>query len=471
MFSNPIKSLFFRISTKINFVYSLVLILAFFFLFLGLYVQIKSAYTEDYRSHFQDYLLEVESRVSELGVESTKDFYKEAYRFSVIERFVVFYMDGEGKAHFLATPTGPQASLINLEEIRDQVNQQKVSDFSFEVDKNGQIFYVNGRRSKNQSVYAIIDSGSYINEKLAIFRTKFLKVFIPTALVSLLIGFLLAYKFTRPLRDILQSITSIEKGSLSTRIPLSGTGDEIEEIKKHFNSLLDKIQSLVNGLRGAFDNLAHDIRTPVTRLRGRAEITLNDDSSDLETYKDALQTCFENSDKILSFLQTLTDITEAEHRSRDLRIQKIYISDLINEMVDLYEMAFEEKEIQLLKQLDKNDWAMIDPKLISRVIANLLDNAHKFSPAGSKVVIETINSIEHVVIKVTDEGIGIAPEEQNLIFDKLYRSDKSRTEYGMGLGLTFVKAVVSAHDGKVSVKSPVKDGRGTQFEVLLYKMR
>ncbi|WP_374075548.1 sensor histidine kinase [Bdellovibrio bacteriovorus] len=108
--------------------------------------------------------------------------------------------------------------------------------------------------------------------------------------------------------------------------------------------------------------------------------------------------------------------------------------------------------------------------MISRVIANLLDNAHKYTPSGGEVTIETINQTENVILKVTDTGPGISPDEHAMIWQKLYRSDKSRSEYGMGLGLTFVKAVVEAHDGKVSVRSPVKDGHGTEFEVLLQKM-
>ncbi|MEN0057736.1 MAG: HAMP domain-containing sensor histidine kinase, partial [Bdellovibrio sp.] len=187
-------------------------------------------------------------------------------------------------------------------------------------------------------------------------------------------------------------------------------------------------------------------------------------------YREALQSCYENSDKILNFLQVLTDITEAENRSKKLKLEKRYISDLVREIMSLYEMAFEEKEIQLTQNLDSNDWAMVDARLISRVIANLLDNAHKYTPSGGAVVISTVNQTENVILRVTDTGPGISPEEHAMIWQKLYRSDKSRSEYGMGLGLTFVKAVVEAHDGKVSVRSPVKDGRGTEFEVLLQKM-
>ncbi len=176
----------------------------------------------------------------------------------------------------------------------------------------------------------------------------------------------------------------------------------------------------------------------------------------METYREALQSCYENSDKILNFLQVLTDITEAENRSKKLKLEKKYISDLVREMMSLYEMAFEEKDIRVIQKLDTHDWALVDARLISRVIANLLDNAHKYTSSGGEVIIETINHTENVILKVSDTGPGISPDEHAMIWQKLYRSDKSRSEYGMGLGLTFVKAVVEAHDGKVSVRSPVK---------------
>ena len=272
-----------------------------------------------------------------------------------------------------------------------------------------------------------------------------------------------------PIRNLVTTMKKIESGSLSSRVPLGSHGDELEELTLLSNRMLDKIEKLVNGLKEAFDLLAHDIRTPVTRLRGRAELALNCEGN-ADTYREALLSCFENSDKILNFLQVLTDITEAENRSKKLKLEKHYLSGLAQEMIDLYQISFEEKGVKLDQKLDPNDWAMMDGKLIKRVIANLLDNALKYTRAGGEVFIETVNQTETVLVRVADSGIGISPEEQSLVWQKLYRSDKSRTESGMGLGLNFVKAVVDAHDGSVSMKSPIKDGRGTQVEVVLQKM-
>ena len=292
---------------------------------------------------------------------------------------------------------------------------------------------------------------------------------LPVALVGFGGGFLLSNRTLRPVRELLTSMKKVESGALSTRVPIGDSDDELEELIVLCNKMLNKIENLVNGLREAFDHLAHDIRTPVTRLRGRAELALTGEG-DVETYREALQSCFENSDKILSFLQMLTDVTEAENRSKKLKIEKKFISELVKDIMNLYEMAFEEKNIIVTQKLDRHDWAMVDARLISRVIANLLDNAHKYTPPGGEVTIETINQTESVILRITDSGPGIAADEHSLIWQKLYRSDKSRSEYGMGLGLTFVKAIVEAHDGKVLVRSPIKDGRGTQFEILLQKM-
>jgi len=313
-------------------------------------------------------------------------------------------------------------------------------------------------------------SAVQLEEQLSSLRIIFYWTFVPLVIVGVVGGIFLSRRTLRPVRELISSVRKIERGSLSIRVPTGHSNDEVEELKFLFNKMLDKIENSVNGLKEAFDHLAHDIRTPVTRLRGRAEIALTNSSDDVDTYREALQSCFENSDKILSFLQVLTDITEAENRSRKLKLEKKFISDLVREMVELYEMAFEEKEIILKSKLDKGDWAMVDSRLISRVIANLLDNAHKYTPPGGQVQIETINQTEVVILRVTDSGAGIAGDEHSLIWQKLYRSDKSRSEYGMGLGLTFVKAVVEAHDGKVSVRSPVKDGHGTEFEITLQKM-
>ncbi|UOF00871.1 sensor histidine kinase [Bdellovibrio reynosensis] len=470
MFLSRLKPTLFRISTKLTLAYSLVLILSSTIIFSFLYFQIYSTFEDQELALLGANLAEYSSRVESQGTKNLEDYFKKVPNDDHDHALLVALLSPRGELLFIHEPEA-HVFKIDIDALRTEVLNQTNNTFHFTIAEEGADtpIFVLGKQLKDGNYLAVSKSTVAMGQQLRNIQRVFWWILFPVALVGFLGGLFLSNKTLTPVRELLTSMKKIESGSLSTRVPIGGGDDELEELKILNNKMLDKIEGLVNGLREAFDHLAHDIRTPVTRLRGRAELALMADS-DADTYREALQSCFENSDKILNFLQVLTDITEAENRSKKLKLEKKFISDLVNEIMDLYEMAFEEKNIKVIKKLDSHDWAMVDARLISRVIANLLDNAHKYTPEGGEVTIETINQTENVILRVTDTGPGISPDEHTMIWQKLYRSDKSRTEYGMGLGLTFVKAVVEAHDGKASVKSPVKDGRGTEFEILLQKM-
>ncbi|WP_413568811.1 ATP-binding protein [Bdellovibrio sp. HCB117] len=469
MFLSRLKPTLFRISTKLTLAYSLVLILSSTVIFSFLYFQISQALQNQERLVLEAKLEEYRNRIEMRGLKELTDYFSYVPGYDQNAALLVSLVNPRGDVLFLHEPIA--GTNVDFEDVKSEVINQKSPHFDFVMPeaKGNDSLLIFGRTLKDGNRLFVAKSTEGLGVQLRNLQKIFWWLLLPVALVGFLGGLFLSNKTLSPVRELLTSMKKIEGGSLSTRVPIGGSDDELEELKILCNKMLDKIENLVNGLKEAFDHLAHDIRTPVTRLRGRAELALQAEG-DIETYREALQSCFENSDKILNFLQVLTDITEAENRSKKLKLEKKFISQLVEEIMSLYEMAFEEKDIKISVKLDAHDWAMVDARLISRVIANLLDNAHKYTPSGGEVLIETINQTENVILRVTDTGPGIAPEEHAAIFQKLYRSDKSRSEYGMGLGLTFVKAVVEAHDGKVSVRSPVKDGKGTEFEVLLQKM-
>ncbi len=312
------------------------------------------------------------------------------------------------------------------------------------------------RNSLNQSEEILL------SQKVFELKYIFGATVLALTVLSSTLSYILAHRSVRPVRTLIEAVKNVEKNSLAARVMVDTKDNELNELQYSFNHLLDKISLLVTNINETFDHLAHDLRTPVTRLRGRAEIALNRAES-VDEYREALQSCYENSDRILSFLDNLTQITEAENRSLNIRYELKSLGRMVLEMMDLYEIAFEEKNIKVKKILIKNDEAYLDPNLIRRVIANLLDNAHKYTPESGEVVIETYRTNKHVVLSVCDSGRGIPENEQTLIWKRMYRGDKSRSEQGMGLGLTFVKAVVEAHEGVVNVISPVRDGHGTEF--------
>ncbi|MGZ3774872.1 MAG: ATP-binding protein [Pseudobdellovibrionaceae bacterium] len=469
MFLNRLRPTLFRISTKLALAYSLVLMLNATVLFSFLNFKISNELKNQEFAVISGKLEEFEKFIEFGGDKVLTEYFK---------RIPNYYRDSE----FLVEVIAPNEDILNLHEpkpnfnvdfnlLKNEILAQTSQKYDFEVQElsGDNRILVLGSTLKDGKRLVVAKSLSDFSARMNSVKNMYWWLLIPSIFIAFLGGLILSSKTLSPVHDLLTSMKKVEGGSLSTRVPLGTGHDELEELKVLSNKMLDKIENLINGLKEAFDHLAHDIRTPVTRLRGRAELALMAEP-DIETYREALQSCYENSDKILNFLQVLTDITEAENRSKKLKLEKKYISDLVREVMSLYEMSFEDKGISILQNLDTNDWALVDSRLISRVIANLLDNAHKYTPSGGQVTIATVNQTENVILRVTDTGPGISQEEQNLIWQKLYRSDKSRSEYGMGLGLTFVKAVVEAHDGKVSVRSPIKDGHGTEFEILLQKM-
>jgi signal transduction histidine kinase len=183
--------------------------------------------------------------------------------------------------------------------------------------------------------------------------------------------------------------------------------------------------------------------------------------------KNALADCVEESERVLTMLSALMSITEAEAGVMQLNLERKSLSELLGKAIALYEMVAEEKKITVTTDFQGRCEAMVDPIRIRQVFANLLDNALKYTPEGGRIEISCTEGEEWVIATFKDSGIGISPAEQPRIWERLYRGDKSRSQRGLGLGLSLVKAIVHAHQGRVSVES--LPNQGSSFRVELAK--
>ncbi len=256
----------------------------------------------------------------------------------------------------------------------------------------------------------------------------------------------------------------IATGRTDTRVPAGARRDAIDELSALFNAMLDKIEGLVTGMRGALDNVSHDLRTPMTRLRTSAELALAA-PPDLNRYREALADCVEEADRVLVMLTTLMDITEAESGAMPLHREVVSLADVVSRAEDLYRDAAEAKGVALVVHAADAVRANVDRTRLERVVANLLDNAIKYTPSGGRVDISAVREGARAILRVADTGHGIPADEQPRIWDRLFRGDRSRAERGLGLGLSLVKAIVEAHGGTVAVVS--EPGRGSAFTVSL----
>jgi signal transduction histidine kinase len=287
---------------------------------------------------------------------------------------------------------------------------------------------------------------------LETFREVFTGFMIPAIILGLGGGSFLAYRALRPLRNLIQTIRSVSTGRMDARVPTSQSRDELDALVILFNSMLEKIETLIKGMHGSLDAVAHDLRTPLARLRGTAELALRSEPSQ-ETSKEALADCVEEADRILTMLNTLMDISEAETGAMKLHLEQLNISGLIKDTVELYEHVAEDKQVLLHTSSPEDLYLTADANRMRQVMANLIDNAVKYTPSGGRIDLEAFQNDHHVVISIKDSGIGISAEETPKIWNRLYRGDQSRSQRGLGLGLSLVKAVVQAHNGHIEVSS------------------
>ena len=298
---------------------------------------------------------------------------------------------------------------------------------------------------------------------LANFRRVMIFGVAAALMIGIVGGIFLTRSTLKPLRDLRDAVTRIlTTGQTDDRVPVYGNQDAVDELSDLFNAMLARITTLIAGMRNALDHVAHDLRTPMTRLRVTAESALA--SNDPVKQREALSDCLEESERVLSMLTTLMDISEAETGTMKLNTSPVELAKIAAEVRDLYEDSAEAAGLTLTVDVPADLVVVADRDRLRQAIANLVDNAIKYTPQGG-VDVRAERDANGVEIRVSDTGPGIPERDLPRIFDRLYRGDQSRTTRGLGLGLSLVRAYVQAQGGTVTVQS--HSGKGSTFTIRL----
>ena len=344
------------------------------------------------------------------------------------------------------------------------------------------------RRLGNGLLLQVGKSSDEREQDLELLLTIFGGVTLPLLVLGLAGSAWFSAQSLSPLRRLIQTLKKIETGDLTHPSALRATPilseesdaltegalaegaltedahDELHQLQVHFNQLLNRIEKLLQGMTNTVDHLAHDLRTPLTRLRGRAESLLNAPAQ-AANLQEKLEEMIDDTDSILALVNTVMEINETSAGLAVPKQEPLSMNELLLRTVDLYQIVAEEKEISLNFEEQDDLKILGDRPQVLRVLANLLDNALKYTPKGGSVKLNLESRGKEVAVHFTDTGIGIAQQDLPQIGNRLFRIDPSRSLPGLGLGISLVKAILAAHGGRLEIKSRV--GVGSTFTAVL----
>ena len=456
MSSNPLERFRRTVSIRLSAWYAGIFIASLLLLYVAIHLSLVAVLTRNEHTTLNDFVQDFHGRYSASGVSAVQ-------RFSSDKRshiFLVRLADSSSKTISFAPPDHWERDyMAALEQLR-LVAGPKWQHLPV---SRGDTFDIQTEKLSDGRYLQVGVSDHRRRTFLRHFRQVCTLVVAPMLLLAAAGGACFAHFTLRPIRDLnLMAREIVQTGRIDARLAPRATVGELRELVVTFNEMLQRIDGLIRALKGTLDNVAHDLRTPLARLRGVAELALQNPEDHAQAHE-ALADCVEESDRVAALLNMLMDISEAETGAMKLRLEPVSLSALAQEVVDLYGHVAEEKNIMLGVRNGSTAFALADANRARQATANLLDNALKYTPSGGRVDVIIHSNDSQAVLEVEDTGIGIPPDEQPQVWERLYRGDRSRSERGLGLGLSLVRAVMHAHRGSVKLRSV--PGSGSTFSL------
>ncbi|MGC9081043.1 ATP-binding protein [Sulfurihydrogenibium sp.] len=462
MFSNLIK-FFNRITIKIIILYSFTLlvslVISFFMVYSFFEIYLENKTKDELINKAKTYKILFRQE----GIHGLRNqIIKEAEIINNVELFFKIY-DKKGEI-VLNTNTGIHTKdlVINLE------NYEKLKPDNYTlttIDYFDVIVY----KLSNRYIL-VIGKSKFENNKLL---NRLMEIFYQAGVIvfflSLTGGILITNSITKKIKNISNTAKDISTSmKLDSRVPITGTKDELDDLALLINNLLDRIEQLVKTLKETTESIAHDLKTPIARIRSATENLLMKNNLSKEC-SNLLVNIIEETDSLTQMIEDLLTLSKLESGTFQLQKEKVNLSNIVKKLYNLFKDYAAIKSVDLRLKIQDEIYIYANEKYISRAIANLIDNAIKFNKENGYVNIELYQEEQGVILKIEDSGIGIPEDKLEKIFEKFYRVDESRGVYsGSGLGLSLVKAILLQHDASINVIS--KEGEGTTIIITFPKI-
>lgn len=374
----------------------------------------------------------------------------------------------------LLSSDGRELAASDLRAWKDVGFSQRAIDSLATRDSAFESLPVSGQRHEVRVVYvqagenAVLQIG-YLPEDEERFVEDYRRVSTAVILAGLIfsgsLGWFMARRALSGVERVTEAAISISRGDVRRRVAVSNNGDEIDRLAMAFNTMLDRIDTLITNLKEVTSNVAHDLRSPLTRIRGIAETTLSGEET-IAAYREMVGTVVEESDRLVGIINTMLQIAEIESGVARMAITEVDLARLVRDAYEVFHPVAEDKGIALKIAVPATPLVVAgDSARLQRVVANLLDNAVKWTRPGGAILLSAQEAPSQARLSVVDTGIGIPERDLPHIFDRFYRGDRSRSTPGNGLGLSLAQAFVRVHRGTITAES--SPGKGSTFTVLL----
>ncbi len=322
------------------------------------------------------------------------------------------------------------------------------------------------RRLRSGTILIVGTSLAHDREFLESYRAACATGVLMMVLAGGALGWVFARRAMAGVERVTRTANRIGGTNLAQRVPVGREGREIQDLAAAFNAMLERIQSLVAELREVSSNIAHDLRSPITRIRGLAESAVAGPGKP-EGWIESAGAIIEECDRLVNLINTMLEIAETDAGAIRVDGENIDLRGLLLDAYELFLPSAEVAGLSLELSISAEDSLVVlgDPGKLQRAVANLVDNAIKYTPHGGRVLIAAERTGEWIQVSITDTGVGVPPEELARVFERFYRGDRSRSQSGNGLGLSLARSIVRAHGGEITAYS--RPAGGSTFAVRL----